>query len=263
MRGRAAFTLLEVIVAIAVISILAAMAVPYVAGMIDQARRENARKEMEGLYTAIVGDPKAPTPGYVGDMGRLPAALSELNTRGSQPIGTAGVLGVNMGWFGPYVNSGFDPAGYLSDPWGTTYRYGAAPDGAGQIRSAGPDRVFLTADDIVFPPSPVNIFGRLLVNLSVWSAAAGQFVVNPQPGAYPGMSASVVFYYSNGGTQGASTITLPPAAGPPYSFNGFHAGLHAVTATCTLPGNPGPVSGQAVVYVPGNGQQAQLTLHLR
>ncbi|MCL5884213.1 MAG: type II secretion system protein GspG [Deltaproteobacteria bacterium] len=263
MKGRRGFTLLEVIIAIAVISILAAIAVPYVAGVIDQTRRESTRKEMEGLYDAIMGNPQSPTAGFAGDMGRLPTALSQLNTRGGQPGGTTGALGVNVGWFGPYVNSGFDPGGYLSDPWGTNYRYGAAPDGPGQVRSAGPDRNFLTADDIVYPPNPVNIYGRLLVNLYVWSVSAGQFVTNPQPAANPGMTASATFYYSNSGSQATSSITLPPAGGPPYSFNGFHAGLHAVTATCTLPGNPGPATGQAVVYVPGNNQQAQLNLYLR
>jgi hypothetical protein len=51
--------------------------------------------------------------------------------------------------------------------------------------------------------------------------------------------------------------------GPPYSFNGYHAGLHAVTGTCQLVGSPAAATGQAVVYVPGNNQQAQLGLYLR
>ena len=166
---------------------------------------------------------------------------------------------MKVGWYGPYVNVGFDPVGYLSDAWGTAYRYGVAPDGAGQIRSAGPDRVFLSADDLVHPPGAVVSAGRLLVNLHVWDATAGLYRLNPAPAQVTAMG--VTFYYSNNGSQASVSATIPVA--PPYSFNGFHAGLHAVTGTCTLVGSPGAATGQAVVYVPGNNQQAQVNLYLR
>ncbi|NJD61555.1 MAG: prepilin-type N-terminal cleavage/methylation domain-containing protein [Deltaproteobacteria bacterium] len=257
---RRGFTLIEVIIAIAIISILASMAVPYAAQLIDKSREESTRKEMENLYSTILGDPKIPTGGTVGDMGRLPNNLAELNVRGAQPLGSTGLLGVKFGWFGPYVNAGFDPQGYRNDAWGTGYAYGNP--GAGQIRSAGPDRTMGTADDLIYPPNAVTFTGRLLVNLYVWDAGAGMYRLNPQPAAVTQMG--VTFYYSSNGSQGSVSITVPPsAAGPPYSFNGFHAGLHAVTGTCQLAGSPSAATGQAVVYVPGNNQQAQLSLYLR
>jgi len=263
---RGGFTLIEVIIAIAILSILASMAVPYAAKLIDKSREESTRKEMEELYNTILGDPKIPTGGLVGDIGRLPANLSRLNDRVAPPgpfppVGFTGMLGVKIGWFGPYINTGFDAAGYLNDAWGTAYRYGVAPDGAGQIRSAGPDRNFLTADDILYPPGAVNIFGQLLVNLYVWDNTAGQYRLNPQPAQVTSMG--VTFYYSNNGNQNFVSVVVPPAAGPPYSFNGYHAGFHAVTATCQLAGSPTVTTGQATVYVPGNNQQAQLGLYLR
>jgi general secretion pathway protein G len=270
------FTLIEVIVVIAVLSILASMAVPLAAKVIDQSRTEATRKQMEEIHKLIVGDPALGTAGFVGDMGRLPQGprfLDQLNTQlPGQPNGFLGSLGVKMGWWGRYVNSGFDPNAYKNDAWGTPYAYGNP--GAGQITSYGPDHNPLGGDDITYPPNPVIIDGKLLVNLYVWDSTATAYVPNPQPAAYPGMTATVSFYYSNNGAQVIATAATP--AVPPYRFGSTGlgevscgvggrpctAGLHAVSATCTLPPRPA-VAGQAVVFVPGNNQQATLNLYLR
>jgi hypothetical protein len=94
----------------------------------------------------------------------------------------------------------------------------------------------------------------------VWDATAGLYRLNPAPAQVTAMR--VTFYYSNNGSQTSVSTTLPPPP-PPYSFNGYHAGLHAVTGTCQLIGSPVAATGQAVVYVPGNNQQAQVNLYLR
>ena len=272
------FSLIEVIVVIAVISILASMAVPYAVQVIDQSRTEATRKEIEAIHKAIVGDPALGTAGYVGDMGRLPQApayLGQLNTQvPGQPNRSTGSLGVKMGWWGPYINTGFDANAYRRDEWGTDYAYNP---GTGEIRSAGPDRNLNTADDIFSPPPPstVVIAGKLLVNLYVWDSATGGYVPNPRPGAaYPNMSASVQFYYSNNGVQANPPATAStPTYVPPFRF-GFGAGevscggractsgLHAVSAAVSLQ-PPTTMTGQAVVFVPGNNQQAKLDLYLR
>ncbi len=267
------FTLIEVIVVIAVLSILASMAVPLAAKVIDQSRTEATRKQMEEIHKLIVGDPALGTAGYVGDMGRLPQSppaqpLRLLNEQLGQRNPTLQLLGVRMGWWGPYVNSGFSQQAYRNDAWGTPYAYGNP--GAGQITSYGPDHNPGGGDDITYPPNPAVIDGKLLVNLYVWDGTA--YVPNPQLSAYPGMSATVRFYYSNNGAQALATAATP-AWLPPYRFGSgagevncggrpCTSGLHAVSATCTLP--PGSaVSGQAVVLVPGNNQQATLNLYLR
>lgn len=259
------FTLIEVVVVIAVVSILAGMAVPYAVKIIDQSRQEATKKEMVDLYDAILGDPKVPTAGYLGDMGALPATLDRLNTRGAQAGPTTGALGVKYGWYGPYMNAGFDAAGYLADGWGTNYAWNNPA--AGQIRSAGPDRTMNTSDDLIYPPAASVSTGRLLVNLYVWRTdnTTSQYVLNPQPGSFTGMAANVRMFYSAGGVRSPAPLSvgIPPGpAGPPYTLGPTHAGFHEVTATCTLPPNP-PVAGQAVVYIPGNNQQTQVNLYLR
>ena len=46
------------------------------------------------------------------------------------------------------VAGGYVDARALVDPWGTSMRLHCTPDGEVSVRSAGPDRVFLTQDDI-------------------------------------------------------------------------------------------------------------------
>ena len=263
-RGKAGgFTLIEVIVVIAVISILAAMAVPYAVKIIDQSREEATKKQMEEIHRAIMGDPKGPTAGYLGDMGALPTLLSQMNTPPAPLPQTTGTLGVKYGWYGPYVKIGYSAGAYLVDGWGSPLVYNSP--GAGQITSYGPNRALGGGDDIIYPSSLVVPSGRLLANLYVWRTdnTTSQYVLNPQPGSFVGMVVNVQMNYSNNGTPTPMSAGIPPGpAGPPYPLGPTHAGFHEVFATCTLPPNPA-VSGRAVVYIPENNQQTQLNLYLR
>lgn len=273
-EGAAGFTLIEVIVVIAVISILAAMAVPYAVKILDQSREEATKKQMEEIHRAVMGAPGTPTAGFLGDMGRLPTALTNLDPRGTQAMPSSGMLGVKYGWYGPYVKIGYSAGAYLVDGWGTTLVYNSP--GVGQITSFGPNRALGGGDDIVYPSSLVVPAGQLLVNLYVWRTdnTTSQYILNPQPtGPFSGMQMDVRMYYSANGVEAFKSYAgTPPPTGPPYLFSptspapatplSTHAGFHAVTATCTLPPNPA-VSGRAVVYIPENNQQTQVNLYLR
>jgi type II secretory pathway pseudopilin PulG len=250
-----------VIVVIAVISILAAMAVPYAVKILDQSREEATKKQMEEIHRAIMGDPKVPTAGYLGDMGRLPvpppppvAALTNLNTQGTQAGPTTGTLGVKYGWYGPYVKIGYSAGAYLVDGWGTPLVYNSP--GAGQITSYGPNRVVGGGDDITFPsyPSLTPIpSGRLQVNLYIWDNT--NYVLNPSHLVAP---TTVRQYYAVNGGRLLTTLGTP--ADPPYTFPPVHAGFHEVEAI--IPPDLITVRGRAVVYIPEN-NQAVLNLYLR
>ncbi len=212
------FTLFEVVVALAVMAILAALLVPLALRALTASGEEAARTDMQRIYAAIVGDPEQGSFGYLGDMGRLPSALTELVEQGSQPpfTTTGNVGGVGTGWRGPYLTGPFATADLLRDPWGEAFAYAA-----GQIRSGGPDRVLGTADDLVFPvQGPVQTTGTLLVTV----------VVNdiPQPSGL-----TVEVFSTVNGVQGAPVTRTTAADGhDPFRFTVPH-GVSVVRATHT------------------------------
>ena len=98
------FTLLELVVVIAVIGILSAAVAPAVIQRVLDQRIESTRTEARTLYEAAVGAPSENRFGFLGDIGRLPASLQELVAPGSLPsFSTNTTRGIGMGWRGPYV----------------------------------------------------------------------------------------------------------------------------------------------------------------
>jgi general secretion pathway protein G len=213
------FTLLELVVVIAVIGILAAAISPAVFQQLLQGRIDATREEAKAIYAGMLGAPDGGSFGFVGDIGRLPTSFEELAQPGGLPSYTTGnVRSIGMGWRGPYVNTGTTRGDYLTDAWGRAYS-GAA---TGQVRSAGPDGAFDTADDIVYPPAPPVIGGT--VTVTVKTSSGGKTVVDP-----PGYR--VDLYYASNGAQSA----VSDVAGP-FSFTNVPLGVHAVQVVRTIDG---------------------------
>ena len=119
---RAGFTLIEILVAVAIIGILGAVAVTNVIASIEKAK-QTAAKEAVGVMSNAV------TQYYLANK-KYPSDLRDLvrETGDSEPILDGG-------------------EGALEDPWGTEYKF--EKKGARYyVVSAGPDMQFGTEDDI-------------------------------------------------------------------------------------------------------------------
>jgi prepilin-type N-terminal cleavage/methylation domain-containing protein len=135
------FTLIEIILVVLLIGILAGLAANLLTNTLDQTRFDESQKKMTVLSNAMVGNPELNTNGvrsdfgFVGDLGRLPTALTELVTQGALPAWDAAN---GLGWHGPYVPGDFaqNPNGYRTDGWGTLLTYAGA---TGIVTSLGSD----------------------------------------------------------------------------------------------------------------------------
>lgn len=147
---RRGFTLIEVIVVMAIVSILAGIMIPFVYRVWESSDIEITKERMTALKKAIVGDPSMTLNGtrtqfgYVGDCGILPLNLLyliEIDQNCSN-------------WDGPYLSPGFNSSEYNKDAWGEEiiYDYTLA-----KLTSKGPDRVQGTGDDIQLQIAPNEI----------------------------------------------------------------------------------------------------------
>ena len=214
---RAGFSLVEVIVALAVFSLLVAAVAPTALREIDAGRRRTTRARLEALHRAMVGDPATGDHGYVGDMGGLPTSLAELNQQGAQPAYVIDANdGVGSGWNGPYAAAVAAAGVAPVDAWGVPIAY--APANA-QVTSAGADRTVGTADDLVVPYSPTPTTGNVIVTVRGFQGGTEVPMTSAQVTVTVG--ASVTGVRQELATSGAN----------PFTRNGVHLGAHGITAT--------------------------------
>lgn len=226
-KSEEGFTVFELLLVLVVVAILVGLLAPAAFQAIQSSKEETARRELERIFNAIVGDPDRGSFGYLGDMGRLPATLSELVVQGGQPAfhtadgGTPHVGNVGTGWRGPYVTGPFATADLFKDAWGQPLVYTS-----GQIISTGLDGTQGTGDDIVFPVQlPVLTTGTLLVTV----------IVNdiPQP-----TGVTVKVYSTSNGEQGTPVTrsTPTPSDGKPFRFDNVPHGISVLEASHTASG---------------------------
>jgi general secretion pathway protein G len=123
--GMSGFTLVELLLVVAILGILATIVVVNVSGRREKAMVEATRTSISALCGALDL--------YEVDTGRFPAALDALMSNDGSP-----------NWMGPYVKG----AGMRPDAWGTAFGYKPKSEGGYEVRSAGPDLQMGSDDDI-------------------------------------------------------------------------------------------------------------------
>jgi len=119
---RAGYSLMEILVAVAIIAVLATLVAPRLFGQLDRARVTSAEAQIDMLETALDS--------MRLDIGRYPTTEEGLQLLRSPTDDVE-----NM-WYGPYLDESLP-----MDPWGNPYRYRAAENqaGRGQVYSLGAD----------------------------------------------------------------------------------------------------------------------------
>jgi prepilin-type N-terminal cleavage/methylation domain-containing protein len=119
------FTLIEIVMVIIVLGIVAAIAIPRMGSLNENARINATKSELLMLKRAIIGSPAVTAGGrfidrgFEGDIGHSPASLAEL---GAKPDSLPPYdRFTRYGWNGPYI----DAAGgeFLKDAWACDYVY--------------------------------------------------------------------------------------------------------------------------------------------
>jgi general secretion pathway protein G len=100
----AGFTLLELLVVLAIMGLLAAIIAPQVLKYLGHARTQDARTQVQNVVAALDL--------YKLDVGHYPTQQEGLNALVTAPPNTTG-------WNGPYLRS----TSALQDPWGHPYLY--------------------------------------------------------------------------------------------------------------------------------------------
>lgn len=148
-RPRAAVTLVEVLIALAIITILASMVV----GMATHIHNQSRGRSLENTFALL----ESALDEYREYRGRFPDGVdpdpyvnSEILYEALNLIPTSRKILEKINSSLISDRGGTDDMLEIYDPWGTVldYRYDSSSDNFPELISAGPDRIVNTADDI-------------------------------------------------------------------------------------------------------------------
>ncbi|HUU27448.1 MAG TPA: prepilin-type N-terminal cleavage/methylation domain-containing protein [archaeon] len=240
MRHSKGFSLIEIIVAIAIMAIMAAAVVPVMINRMDQARYVRMEQDLQSIYEATMGTPSAGYFGYVGDMGKLLDSIPQLMN------GT----GQGTDWHGPYLALGGKM--HAADVYGSPYVMDSIPV---RVRSYGPNKTSDSGggDDIVYPENPLKTFkGQLevqvYINGRLITDAPQEQVTAKLSYSDKGMPATMDLVFSTGNMS----FSLPDSV---------HQGIHALTVKALKAVQDGETTANELVTIlPGSKAKIQVTL---
>lgn len=222
---RDGFSLIEVIAVMAIMSLMVGALAPMTLQQLTRERVESTRAGMTKLFAAMSGDADRLDFGYVGDMGALPPTLEDVNSAAGKPAYAIDLNDrVGYGYNGPYAYDIVPAAGNrFVDAWNVPLRYLA---GVAQITSAGPDRIFGNADDLVVPINSPAVQGDLVIRILGLPNSGDPAVALSSAEAVVWVAASL-----SGSRQ--ETQLVGPAGPGPWLATGLHLGHHALRAQGT------------------------------
>lgn len=208
--NRRGVTLIEVVIVVIIMGILAAVMIQSSVTIVDTARYEETKQELDQIAVAMVGNPELNNAGirtdfgYVGDIGTLPPNLAALRTN----------PGGYVTWRGPYIQDDFSQAAgeYMLDAWGMSYQY----SGGVEIKSTG---------------SGTDVVKRIAGSTSDLLSNSVSGNVYDANGTLPGVvyadSITVTLSYPDG-LGGITQTSVNPDAGGYFAFSGIPIGLHGL-----------------------------------
>jgi prepilin-type N-terminal cleavage/methylation domain-containing protein len=178
-RGRRGFTLLELIIAVSILTVLVGAAVPVTSKVLTHRARKATTEQIHHLSIAAGA--------FFRDVGRLPDNIRELLI----DPGSASA----PGWSGPYLPGVVADqltglTGYEVDAWSRTYRMQSSQSRL-VIQSRGEDSVWNSGDDILIELDVTPIRRELtLERLRILNHAVALYnqlyqVTEPLPANYP------------------------------------------------------------------------------
>lgn len=208
---KSGFTLIEMVVVMAIVAILAGILVPLTYKAVEQANDTATLQKLELLKKAMIGDTQLIQNGirtdfgFVGDIGALPQTLEELAANPTPGYEK---------WRGPYLVE-TDSGASTKDSWRREINYLVdSPDPEGRtvsatLTSAGADGIVGTVDDIILriDKSEVTPASSIRANLKFHSYTAAAWSVKFE-----------LKYHDPSGSVGESFLPLGPAC-TPLMFN--------------------------------------------
>jgi prepilin-type N-terminal cleavage/methylation domain-containing protein len=251
-KSQRGFTLIEILMTIAILAVVTVMSLIPINNSIDEGRFQETVQKMQTIRIAILGDLSLTENGtrtnfgFLGDIGAIPSAgqgiAGLIANPGLNAWSLNSVARFAAGWNGPYLTSAQAGANFTKDGWGRTFIYSPAATPP-TIESYGADGVVggtgFNSDIVVELP------------LNLQSATVDGFVsVSAKP--YSGDADIEINYPDGTGALTSSTVSLVPADKGHFTFNGIPLGQRSVTAYLPNKAAATQTLGPALVTIDSN-----------